>query len=380
MSVFFEAIHQRVHQSRKLRCSLRRDEPLFLPSGQLCEPVRQPRYPHHNIRHREQRQQEPVPRVVVKLAALDNTDPRLDAQALLRAKLGLLRGLEPRRLVTIGAGPGDRLAHRCGHGVLPADELVVAHDGVDVRRRVGVHAERVAALEPGLLVALQQAAAHAEENRDVDADDGQEDGEAPAVAKDVAQVRRVLRDPAPVARHGLDPVGHEGQGGGEEGHGPDEEADQALLGRAAVHDPPVEVDGQQGHHRDGEDGEVGGLDGNLADPAVQVTGQPELEPFLCRYDDASGDCVVERVDELCEMRSACLICDTRYAADQVLLPTSDREVHHQGISKRVLLLMAREQPHQYHRPRGNRRERAAHQSRYRNPCFVGHDGYGLFRK
>lgn len=209
-------------------------------------------------------------RVVVELAALDNADARLDTEALLRAELSLLRGLEAGRLVAVGTRPGDRLADRCGHGVLAADELVVAHDGVDVRGIFGVHAERVAALEAGLLVALREAAAHAEEDGHVDADHGEEDGEAPAVAENVAKVWWVLRDPAPVARHGLDLVGDQGQRRGEEGHRPHEEADQPLLGCAAVHDPAVEVDGQQGHHRDGEDREVGGLDRDLADPAVRV--------------------------------------------------------------------------------------------------------------
>lgn len=231
-----------------------------MPPSQLREPVRQPRDPDHDVRHREQGKQEPVSRVVVELAALYDADAWLDTQALLRAELSLLRGLEASRLVAVRARPGDRLAHRRGHGVLAADELVVAHDGVDVRGRVGVHAEGVAALELGLLVALREAAADAEEDGHVDADHGEEDGEAPAVAEHVAKVWGVLCDPAPVASHGLDLVGDQGQRRGEEGHRPYEEAYQPLLGRTAVHDPAVEVDGQQCHHRDGEDGEVGGLD------------------------------------------------------------------------------------------------------------------------
>lgn len=43
-----------------------------------------------------------------------------------------------------------------------------------------------------------------------------------------------------------------------------------------MHNPAVEVDGQQGHDRDGKDGEVGGLDGDLADPAVHITAHAEL--------------------------------------------------------------------------------------------------------
>lgn len=151
-----------------------------------------------------------MPRVVIKLAALGDADARLDAEALLRTQLGLLRGLEARGLVAVGAGPRDRLAHGGRHGVLATDELVVAHHGVYVGRRVGVHAEGVAPLQLGLLVALREAAAHAEEDGHVDADDGQEDGEAPAVAERVPQVGRVLRDPAPVARHGLDLVHDQG--------------------------------------------------------------------------------------------------------------------------------------------------------------------------
>ena len=177
--------------------------------------------------------------------------------------------------------------------MLAADELVVAHGRVDVGGRVGVHAEGVAALQLGVVVALREAAAHADEDGHVDADDGEEDGEAPAVAERVPQVGRVLRDPAPVARHGLDLAHDQGQRRGEEGHDPHEEADQPLLCRAAVHDPAVEVDGQQGHDRDGEDREVGGLDRDLADPAVRAAAYAELEPFLCRDYYAPGDCVVE---------------------------------------------------------------------------------------
>lgn len=278
--MLLEPVHQRVHQPGELGRGLRRDEPLLLVPAQLGEAVCEARYPHHDVRHGEQRQKEPVPRVVVELAALDDADARLDAEALLRGELGLLRVLEAGGLVAVGAGPRHRLAHGVRHGVLAADELVVAHDGVDVRRAVGVHAEGVAPLQLGLLVAFREAAAHADEDGDVDADDGEEDSETPAVAKHVPQVGRVLRDPAPVARDGLDLVRDQGERRGEEGHGPHEEADEPLLGRAAVHDPAVEVDGQERHHRDGEDGEVGGLDRDLADPAIQVAAQAELEPFL----------------------------------------------------------------------------------------------------
>lgn len=243
MPVLLEPIHQRVDQPRKLRRRLRRDKPLLLVPAQLREPVREAGDPHHDVRHGEQRQQQPVPRVVVELAAADDADARLDSQALLRAELGLLRRLEARRLVAVRARSRYGLAHRRRHGVLPPDELVVAHHGVDVGRRVGIHAEGVAPLQLGLLVALGEAPAHADKYRNVDADHGQEDGEAPAVAEGVAEVGRVLRDPAPVARHGLDLVHDQGERGCEEGHGPHEEADQSLLGCAAVHDPAVEVDG-----------------------------------------------------------------------------------------------------------------------------------------
>ena len=96
-----EPIHHRVDQPGKLRRGLGRDEPLLLPPGQLGEPVRQAWYPHHDVRHGEQRQQQPVPRVMVELAALGYADARLDPQALLRAELRLLRRLKPYGLVAV---------------------------------------------------------------------------------------------------------------------------------------------------------------------------------------------------------------------------------------------------------------------------------------
>lgn len=315
--VLAEAVDQRIDKARQLRRRLQRGHDEVGVARQLNEAIDDAGDPDEDVGEGEQGQEQPVARVVVEVAALHDADARLDAEALLRRRLGLLGVGEPRAAGAVrGAGARDGLAHEGGlRGArLAAHELVVHHAHVDGGGGRRVHAEGVGAVQRGAAVALAEAAADVDKDGAVAGHDDEEDGVAPAVAEGVAQVGWVARDPAPVARDGLDLVEEEGEAGGRDGEEPDEADDEALLAEGAVDDPLVEADRQERDDGDAEDREVGGLDRDLADPAVEVAGRAVGQPFLGGDHDVARDGVVPRVDEFWRVGGFVLVDTDIHAA------------------------------------------------------------------
>lgn len=131
----------------------------------------------------------------------------------------------------------------------------------------------------------------------IDADRGEDDRVAPPVRKAVPEVRARLRDPAPVPADGLH-LAEGGDGGAaDEGHRPDRQAQQGPPRLGDAVEPGLPPDHEERRDPDGQDGEVGRLDGELPDPAVEGAGCAGAE-LVGPEVDRPGNAVVQGVDEV----------------------------------------------------------------------------------